>query len=162
MLWLIYSASILLEPCTDMIKILQKCKNSILNWHSATMLAAPIMAQKIISRIFFICSCSTAGESGNGNKVMPRMATKLKNLKKHPSPQYETRGQILSPWLGDKVYYDIGSSYQTARLYDNLMPQLTISPSQGLRILQQYPRTKKGIFFQAYSGERSGPECAGL
>ncbi len=69
----------------------------------------------------------------------------------------QTRSQILSPWLEDKVDSGTGLSYRTARLpgdivdsgkgvlylparcslagrYDNPMPLSTISSSQGLRL----------------------------
>ncbi len=49
-----------------------------------------------------------------------------------------TVAEFIDPWLEDKVYSGIALSYCHARLhtwlegrYDNLMPELTLSPSQG-------------------------------
>ncbi len=66
-------------------------------------------------------------------------------LHTHIRVNMQFRGQIHSPWLGDIVNSSIGLSYWPAsqcRLaaagqYDNPMPELTISPSQGLWIRLQ-------------------------
>jgi hypothetical protein len=44
--------------------------------------------------------------------------------------------EFIDPWLGDKVNSGLGLSYRNARLYmagryDNPMPELILSPSQG-------------------------------
>ncbi len=67
---------------------------------------------------------------------------------------FQLNSIILSPWLGDIVDSGIGLSYRPAMLhrlegwYDNPLPESTISPSQGLRImLLSWKRSNGNCFF---------------
>ncbi len=116
--------------------------------------ATPILSWKLLNECLLISSSLT-------------VISVAKSIRSHrwPSGSWKrekrtvrwTRGQILSPWLGDIIDSGMGLSYRPASLcslagrYDNPMSESTISPSQGLRICQHADeQTVKGIVWRDF------------